>query len=76
MTGGGNHDQLPPMTETVRLFGGECRCVTLPALIRLKRAAGRPRDLEAIAELESLEDERGRWTAAVGVCELRRRVVG
>jgi hypothetical protein len=34
--------------------------VTLPALIRLKRAAGRPKDLEAIAELEALlEEQRG-----------------
>jgi hypothetical protein len=28
--------------------------VDLPMLIRLKRAAGRPKDLEAIAELEEL----------------------
>ena len=30
----------------------------LETLIRLKRAAGRPRDLERIAELESLLEER------------------
>jgi hypothetical protein len=29
-------------------------------LIRVKRAAGRPRDLEAVAELEALREERGR----------------
>ena len=29
-------------------------CVDLPTLIRLKRAAGRPKDFEAIAELELL----------------------
>jgi hypothetical protein len=29
-------------------------------LIRVKRAAGRPRDLEAVAELEALRDERDR----------------
>ena len=32
--------------------------VTLPHLIHLKRAAGRPKDLEAIAVLEALLEER------------------
>jgi len=32
-------------------------CIDLPTLIRLKRAAGRPRDLEAIAELEALLED-------------------
>jgi hypothetical protein len=30
----------------------------VPQLIRAKKAAGRPRDLEAIAELEAIRDER------------------
>lgn len=30
----------------------------LPALIRVKRAAGRPKDLEALAELEGMLEER------------------
>jgi hypothetical protein len=34
--------------------------VALERLIRLKRAAGRPKDLEAIAELELLLTERER----------------
>ena len=34
--------------------GLEFRCVDLPTLVGLKRAAGRPKDLEAIAELERL----------------------
>ena len=59
VTGGGTYDNLLPMSETVPLFGGTCWCVTLDTLIRLKRAAGRPKDLEAIAELEALRDERG-----------------
>jgi hypothetical protein len=32
------------------------RLVTALALLRLKRAAGRPKDLEAIAELELIRD--------------------
>jgi hypothetical protein len=33
------------------------RSVDLPTLIKLKRAAGRPKDLESIAELEALLEE-------------------
>ena len=35
-----------------------CRCLDLPGLIRAKRAAGRPKDIEALAELEALLVER------------------
>lgn len=34
------------------------KCVTLERLIQLKRAAGRPKDLESIAELQALLEER------------------
>lgn len=60
LTGGGTYEELLPETVEVELFGVRCRCLELPALIRVKRAAGRPRDLEAIAELEALLEERGR----------------
>jgi len=33
------------------------RCISLEALIVSKRAAGRPKDLEAVAELELIRDE-------------------
>jgi hypothetical protein len=39
------------------LAGLDCRFVDLPTLIRLKRAAGRPKDLECIAALEALWQE-------------------
>ena len=42
------------------VFGRALRALDLPALIRAKRAAGRPKDLEAIAELEALLAERER----------------
>ena len=45
-------------TVELSAFGHCCRCIELPSLIRVKRAAGRPKDLEAIAELEALLDER------------------
>jgi hypothetical protein len=53
-TGGGTYGALEPHTVTLDLFGGPCLCVDLPTLIRLKRAAGRPKDILALAELESL----------------------
>jgi hypothetical protein len=54
VTGGGRFEDLEPRTVMVRAFGHAIRCVDLPTLIALKRAAGRPKDLEAIAELERL----------------------
>jgi predicted nucleotidyltransferase len=55
--GGGGYDHLHPHTIEVDLFGVRCRSVDLPTLIRVKRAAGRPKDLEAIAELEAMQRE-------------------
>ena len=57
-TGGGSYDDLLTHTEVRQLLGLECRFVDLETLIRLKRAAGRPKDLERIAELELLWKER------------------
>lgn len=60
VAGGGTYEQLLPHTGVKLVYDVECRCVSLPRLILLKRAAGRPKDLEAIAELEALLDERKR----------------
>ncbi len=60
VTGGGSYEQLLPFTEEIEFFGATCRLVTLEKLIELKRAAGRPKDFEGIAELEALLDERQR----------------
>jgi len=57
VTGGGSYEDLLPHSMAIELFGRACRCLDLPWLIRTKRAAGRPRDLEAIAELEALHEE-------------------
>ncbi len=40
------------------VFGTTCRFVTLEKLIHLKRAAGRPKDLNILAELQALLEER------------------
>lgn len=58
VAGGGGYDDLLRDTVELHVFGVTCRVVSLPKLISLKRAAGRPKDFEAIAELESLREER------------------
>ncbi len=58
--GGGFADLLPHSFET-EMFGARVLCLGLRKLIEVKRAAGRPKDLEAIAELELLRERlRGR----------------
>lgn len=60
VAGGGTYERLLPHTRRLRVFDTDIDVVTLPTLIRLKRAAGRPRDLEAVAELEALLEEQHR----------------
>jgi predicted nucleotidyltransferase len=57
--GGGSYRDLLPDAIELDLFQVRCRCLSLRQLIRAKRAAGRPRDLEALAELEAIEEEGG-----------------
>jgi hypothetical protein len=57
ITGGGGFEQLAPHSQVVRIFGRDVLCLDLPTLIRTKRAAGRPRDFEAVAELEAIQEE-------------------
>jgi predicted nucleotidyltransferase len=58
VAGGGTYEQLLPHTQEATPFGIPCRVVTLERLIQLKRAAGRPKDLLVIAELQALLEER------------------
>jgi hypothetical protein len=53
--GGGYHDLLPHALE-IKIFGRKALLLDVPWLIRVKRAAGRPKDLEVIAELEALRE--------------------
>jgi hypothetical protein len=59
IVGGGGYDALLPASEIVPAFGLQCRLLTLERLIEVKRAAGRPKDFEAIAELELILSRRG-----------------
>ncbi|MEN3331382.1 MAG: hypothetical protein V7641_747 [Blastocatellia bacterium] len=58
ITGGGNYDDLLPHAIELQVFGLNCLCLGLERLIHVKRAAGRPKDFEAIAELEAILEER------------------
>ena len=57
ITGGGSYEDLLPHTIEIDLFDVSCRCITLSRLIEIKRAAGRPKDLDALAELEAIREE-------------------
>jgi hypothetical protein len=58
VVGGGGYQALLPHSRELEMFGLRCRCLELDKLIEVKRAAGRPKDLEAIAELEAIREER------------------
>ncbi len=57
IVGGGGYEALLPFSLEIELFGSVVRCLGLEALLRAKRAAGRPQDLEVVAELEALHEE-------------------
>ncbi len=71
--GGGTYEALLPRSEARQLFGLEVRFVDLETLIHLKRAAGRPKDLERIAELEALDRNERRCEGQVGGSSSRAR---
>ena len=55
--GGESYQKLLLDSLQVEAFGVRFRCIDLPTLIRIKEAAGRRKDLEAIAELRVLLEE-------------------
>jgi hypothetical protein len=60
VVGGGGYAELGPHSFEIELFGVRCLCLGLDKLIEVKRAAGRPKDLEALAELIVIREERQR----------------
>lgn len=54
---GGGYDQLFPYVELKKAVGIEVPCLRLDKLIEVKRAAGRPKDFDAISELEALLEQ-------------------
>ena len=60
IAGGGAYYDLLPNSVEVAVFQTRCRCLNLDQLIQTKRAAGRPKDLEVVAELELLRGRSSR----------------
>jgi len=58
ITGGGKYEDLLSHATRLNVFGVSCLCLDLDTLIHVKRAAGRPKDFEAIAELEAIREQR------------------
>lgn len=61
VAGLGMYAEVVATSTTIEMFGRECRVLSLDGLIKAKRAAGRPKDLAALPELEALREvEAGR----------------
>jgi len=58
LTGVGTYADVLGQSVEAELFGSTCRFINLDGLIRSKRAAGRAKDLEVIAELEAIREQR------------------
>lgn len=58
VTGGGSYEDLLPDSQPIEIDSRTCRVITLPKLIAVKKAAGRMKDFDAVAELEALLEER------------------
>ncbi len=58
VVGGGSYSDLFPRSREVSGFGVAFRLVDLELLIVMKRAAGRPKDLQAVAELQGILERR------------------
>jgi hypothetical protein len=63
IAGGGRYEELLPISLQLTNGRESWQCVSLARLIAIKRASGRPEDLEAIAKLEAtLQEQRRAWT--------------
>jgi hypothetical protein len=62
LTGVGSFAAVEVESLEASLFGATYRFINLKGLIRSKRAAGRAKDLEVVAELEVIREERDQQT--------------
>lgn len=60
LSGIGSYEAVYARANTAMMFEGTYLFIDLEGLIASKKAAGRPKDLETIAELETIREERQR----------------
>jgi len=60
VVGLGDFEKVRAESEKLEIYGTECLVLSLSGLIKSKRAAGRPRDLMVLPELEALKELRER----------------
>ncbi len=58
VAGLGEFARVKAESEVVQVYGADCLVLTLAGLFKAKRAAGRPRDLAVLPELEALKELR------------------
>lgn len=56
LRGLGSYEDVRQYSQTLKLFGLPCQVLTLEGLILNKKAVGRPKDLDALRELEALRE--------------------
>jgi predicted nucleotidyltransferase len=54
VSGLGSYDEVIKYSETLEIYGMKCSVLSLEGLIKTKRAAGRPKDLILLKELEAI----------------------
>lgn len=53
----GTYSECLAYSEELEVFGSRIRVLTLDAMITAKRAMGRPRDLQAVLQLEAIREK-------------------
>jgi hypothetical protein len=59
VAGLGGYAEVRAASTTIEMFGRTCAVLSLDGLIKAKRAAGRPKDLAALPELEAMREMKG-----------------
>jgi hypothetical protein len=60
VSGLGHYEAVKAASDTLNIYGLDCLVLSVSGLIKAKRAAGRPKDLSMITELEGLLDLKSR----------------